>query len=166
MRNPRRLVLRLVWLASLTACASLRPVFDVRPINDGLFNPEWPELLRTRYGCEGAVVGAALQAVREGHTYPYVMPRESDLGTFVCDLVGGMWPVRVRAFQADSGNVEQWEFRPPFMSQQGNPATSANIYGPTPDPGRPALSGNNYGQAFSVFFEGPTPHLLRVYRFR
>ena len=67
MRNPPRLVLRWLYLASLAACASARPVFDMRPVNDGLLSPEWPELLRTRYLCETAVVGTSLEAVRTGH---------------------------------------------------------------------------------------------------
>jgi hypothetical protein len=161
VRSSRRLVLGLLGLASLAACASARPTFVVRPINDGLFNPEWPEALRTRYECENAVVGAALEAVRMGRAFVSRFPIDSDRGRLVCDLAGEMWPVRVRAFETDSGVVEQWEF--PGTPQQGHPATRANIYGPNPGPGRPAISANVY-QTWSVYFEGPTPHLLRLVR--
>lgn len=164
MRNPRRLIVRLLWVASLAGCASSRPVFDMRPVNDGALNAQWPEVLRTRYQCEDAVVGTALQAVRAGHIYPARIPIESDRGHLVCDIVGEMWPVRVRAFQTDSGLVEQWEFQ--WGSQQGgHPATRTNIYGSNPDPGRPAISRNVY-QTGSVSFQGPTPHLLRLVWFR
>jgi len=161
MRSPRRLVLRLLWLASLAACASARPTFVVRPVDDGVLNSQWPELLRTRYQCENAVVGVALQAVRRGLAFESRVPIDSDRGRFVCDLAGEMWPVRVRAFETDSGIVEQWEFQ--GTPQQGHPGTRANIYGSNPGPGRPAISTNVY-QTGSVYFEGPTPHLLRLVR--
>jgi hypothetical protein len=164
MRNTRSGMLPVLWLTSLAACASARPVFVIRPVNDGALNAQWPEVLRTRYECEGAVVGAALQAVRAGHTYPSRMPIASDQGKLVCDVVGEMWPVRVRAFATDSGIVEQWEFQ--WGPQQGgHPATTTNIYGSNPDPGRPAISRNSY-QTGSVSFQGPTPHLLRLVYFR
>jgi hypothetical protein len=146
MGNPRRLVLPILWLAFLGACASPRPAFVVRPVNDGVFDPEWPELLRTRYQCENAVVGAALQAVRTGHAFESRFPIDSDRGTYVCDLAGVMWPVRVRAFATDAGIAEEWEFQGP-MPAEGRPAISANVY-----------------QTRSAFFEGPTPHLLRLVR--
>ena len=147
MRSPRRLTLRLLWLASFAACASARPVLHVRPVNDGVFNPQWPELLRTRYQCENAVVGAALQAVAAGHTYASRFLVASDRGKFVCDLAGEIWPIRVRAFETDAGIIEVWEFQ-----------------GPTPQQGRSAISSNVY-QTWSVSFEGPTPHRLRVAQF-
>jgi hypothetical protein len=163
MRSTRSRILPVLWLTSLAACASARPVFDMRPVNDGVFNAQWPEVLRTRYQCEDAVVGAALQAVRAGYRPHSRFPLESDRGTLVCDLAGEMWPVRVRAFQTDSGIVEQWEFR--LATQEGHPATTANIYGPSPELGRPAISRNIY-QTASVSFQGPTPHLLRLTYFR
>ena len=164
MRSTRNRILPVLWLTSLAACASARPVFVIRPVNDGALNAQWPEVLRTRYQCEDAVVGAALQAVREGHTYPYRIPIDSDQGKLVCELVGERWPVRVRAFQTDSGIVEQWEFQ--WGPQQGgHPATRTNIYGSNPDPGRPAISRNAY-QTGAVSFQGPTPHLLRLVYFR
>lgn len=163
MRNPRGLVLRLLWLASLAACASARPIFEMRPVNDGAFNAQWPEVLRTRYQCEDGVVGAARQAVRAGFAPHSRFLLDSDRGKLVCELAGEVWPVRVRAFQTDSGVVEQWEFR--LTTQQGHPATTTNIYGPSPDPGRPAISRNVYSTQ-SVSFQGPTPHLLRLAFFR
>jgi hypothetical protein len=164
MRSTRSRILPVLLLASLAGCASWRPVFDIRPVNDGALNAQWPEVLRTRYQCEDAVVGAALEAVRAGHTYPGRIPTDSDQGKLVCDIVGKMWPVRVRAFQTDSGLVEQWEFQ--WGPQQGgHPATTTNIYGSNPDPGRPAISRNVY-QTGSVSFQGPTPHLLRLVYFR
>ena len=161
MRSLRRLVLPMLSLTFLAACASARPAFSLRPVNDGVLNPEWPEALRTRYQCENTVVGAALEAVRMGRPFVSRFPIDSDRGRLVCDLAGEMWPVRVRAFETDSSIVEQWEFQ--GVPQQGHPATRANIYGPNPGPGRPAISANVY-QTRSVYFEGPTPHLLRLVR--
>ena len=163
MRKPGRLLLRLLWLASLAACASARPVFDMRPINDGAFNTQWPEALRTRYQCEEVVVGPALAAVRNGYAPSSRFPVDSDRGRLVCDLGGLKWPVRVRAFETDSGIVEQWEFQG-TQQPEGHPGTTANIYGPNPAQGRAAISRNIY-QTYSMFLEGPTPHLLRVVRF-
>jgi len=163
MRKPGRLLLQLLWLASFAACASARPVLEMRPINDGMFNARWPEVLRTRYQCDDAVVGPALAAVRSGFLLVSRFPIDSDRGSLVCDLGGLSWPVRVRAFETDSGIVEQWEFQP-TQGQQGHPGTTANIYGPNPAQGRAAISRNIY-QTYSMFLKGPTPHLLRVVRF-
>jgi hypothetical protein len=138
-------ILPVLWLASLAACASA-PLFVMRPVNDGLLNRDWPELLRTRYQCENAVVGAVLQAVREGYAFAYRVPTEGDRGKSVCDLADVMWPVRVRAFEKDAGIVEEWEFQG-RTAQQGRPAISANLY-----------------QTWVAYFEGAAPQSLRLVR--
>lgn len=156
-------ILPVLWLASLAACAGVRPVFEMRPIKDGAFDARWPEVLRTRYQCDDAVVGPALAAVRNGSARSARFPVESDRGSLVCDLGDLKWPVRVRAFETTSGIAEQWEFQD-TRQPDGHPGTTANIYGPNPAQGRAAISRAIY-QTYSMFLEGPTPHLLRVVRF-
>ena len=80
----------------------------------------------------------------------------------MCDLPGELWPVRVRAFETASGIREQWEFLP--NRYQARSAARASTFNGGSAQVRPAINSNSY-QTYSVFFEGPTPHLLRVVRF-
>jgi hypothetical protein len=162
MTKPGRFLQRLVWLASLVGCASARPVFEMQPINGNTLNARWPEVLRTRYRCDSDVVGSALVAVTDGFVLQSRRPVDSDRGSHVCELLLGLrWPGRVRAFETDSGILELWEFRG-TEQQGGHPGTRANVYGPNPAQGREGIGSSPW--TYSMFLEGPEPHLLRVVR--
>ncbi len=160
---PGRIDLRVLWIASLAACASGQAVFEIRPIRDGVFNAQWPDVLRTRYQCDETVVEPARAALRNG-VAPLSgrLPEQSDIGSLVCDLGSLIWPERVRAYVTASGLFEQWEFKL-TRQQAGHPGTRANIFGPSPAQGRGGVGPDVY-MTYVMSLEGPRPHLLRLVR--
>jgi hypothetical protein len=107
----------------LAGCATAHPNFEQtfrggRPSHD-----QWMSLLMTRYGCDTALVVAAMPERWNGVGLPPLVrerARPMELGMTACDLASVIAPEVVDAWVSPDGIREEWKYRQQTRRGEGD----------------------------------------------